>query len=79
MPMNDTPSMTRIATGRPGHRNPPETHVPTFSTAPSAYSRAVTVHARMLEIFEQIDARLVEAYLEAGNHSPGYVMHDGRR
>jgi NADPH-dependent dioxygenase len=43
--------------------------------APSPYSRAVTVHARMLEIFEQIDARLVGEYLERGNQSPGYVMH----
>jgi NADPH-dependent dioxygenase len=51
--------------------------------APSPYSRAVTVHARMLEIFEQIDARLVETFLEEGNRSPGYVMHyvtaDGKR
>lgn len=51
--------------------------------APSPYSRAVTVHARMLEIFEQIDSHLVETYLEAGNQSPGYVMHyvgvDGKR
>jgi len=43
--------------------------------APSSYSRAVTVHARMLEIFEQIDASLVETFLERGNKSPGYVMH----
>jgi NADPH-dependent dioxygenase len=42
---------------------------------PSPYSRAVTVHARMLEIFEQIDPELVATYLERGMHSPGYVMH----
>jgi 2-polyprenyl-6-methoxyphenol hydroxylase-like FAD-dependent oxidoreductase len=51
--------------------------------APSPYSRAVTVHARTLEIFEQIDAELVSAYLEGGHASPGYVMHyvapDGKR
>jgi 2-polyprenyl-6-methoxyphenol hydroxylase-like FAD-dependent oxidoreductase len=43
--------------------------------APSPYSRAVTVHARMLEIFEQIDPGLVDTYLDQGNRSPGYVMH----
>ncbi len=43
--------------------------------APSPYSRAVTVHARMLEIFEQIDTSLVATYLEQGHQSPGYVMH----
>jgi NADPH-dependent dioxygenase len=42
---------------------------------PSPYSRAVTVHARMLEIFEQIDPELVATYLDRGMHSPGYVMH----
>jgi NADPH-dependent dioxygenase len=51
--------------------------------APSPYSRAVTVHARLLEIFEQIDAGLVATYLAEGNRSPGYVMHyvtaDGQR
>jgi NADPH-dependent dioxygenase len=43
--------------------------------SPSPYSRAVTVHARMLEIFEQIDPELVQTYLEKGGQSPGYVMH----
>ena len=43
--------------------------------APSKYSRAVTVHARTLEIFEQIDPVLVKRYLDRGVHSPGYVMH----
>ncbi|MEY4642180.1 MAG: hypothetical protein RLZZ227_2174 [Pseudomonadota bacterium] len=42
---------------------------------PSKYSRAVTVHARLLEIFEQIDPALVQRYLARGVHSPGYVMH----
>ncbi len=42
---------------------------------PSPYSRAITVHARMLEIFEQIDPELVATYLARGNQSPGYVMH----
>jgi 2-polyprenyl-6-methoxyphenol hydroxylase-like FAD-dependent oxidoreductase len=42
---------------------------------PSKFSRAVTVHARMLEIFEQIDPALVKRYLDRGMHSPGYVMH----
>ncbi len=42
---------------------------------PSKYSRAVTVHARTLEMFEQIDPVLVKRYLDRGIHSPGYVMH----
>lgn len=42
---------------------------------PSQFSRAVTVHARTLEIFEQIDPVLVKRYLDRGVHSPGYVMH----
>jgi 2-polyprenyl-6-methoxyphenol hydroxylase-like FAD-dependent oxidoreductase len=51
--------------------------------APSPYSRAVTVHARMLEIFEQIDAGLAATFCARGAQSPGYVMHyvsgDGQR
>lgn len=51
--------------------------------APSKFSRAVTVHARTLEIFEQIDPQLARRYLQRGVHSPGYVMHfvdgEGRR
>ncbi|MEO8464770.1 MAG: FAD-dependent monooxygenase [Gammaproteobacteria bacterium] len=43
--------------------------------APSPYSRAVTVHARMLEIIDQIDAGLAETFLTRGVQSPGYVMH----
>lgn len=41
----------------------------------SAYSRAVTVHARTLEILERIDPLLVQRYLDLGIHCPGYVMH----
>jgi 2-polyprenyl-6-methoxyphenol hydroxylase-like FAD-dependent oxidoreductase len=48
-----------------------------------AESRAITVHARMLEIFECIDKDLVERYLRRGIHNKGYVLHfvdaDGRR
>lgn len=49
----------------------------------SSYSRAVTVHARTLEILERIDPQLVQRYLDLGIHCPGYVMHfvgqDGQR
>jgi NADPH-dependent dioxygenase len=38
-------------------------------------SNAITVHARTLEIFERIDKRLVERYLERGIHNKGYVLH----
>lgn len=41
----------------------------------SPYSRAVTVHARTLEILERIDPILVRRFLDLGYHSPGYVMH----
>lgn len=41
----------------------------------SSYSRAVTVHARTLEILERIDPVLVQRYLDLGIHCPGYVMH----
>mgnify|MGYP003350309781 CR=1 FL=1 len=43
--------------------------------APSHFSRAVTVHARTLELLERIDERLLQRFLQAGVHSPGYVMH----
>jgi 2-polyprenyl-6-methoxyphenol hydroxylase-like FAD-dependent oxidoreductase len=43
--------------------------------APSPYSRAVTVHARTLEIFELIDPTLAQRFLARGVQSPGYVMH----
>jgi NADPH-dependent dioxygenase len=42
---------------------------------PSDTSRAITVHARMLEIFERIDRRLVDRFLERGIHNLGYVLH----
>lgn len=42
---------------------------------PADTSRAITVHARMLEILERIDKRLVERYLERGIHNKGYVLH----
>lgn len=41
----------------------------------STYSRAVTVHARTLEVLERIDPELVQRYLDLGIHCPGYVMH----
>ena len=41
----------------------------------SAFSRAVTVHARTLEILERIDPVLVQRFLDLGIHCPGYVMH----
>jgi len=50
---------------------------------PGDTSRAITVHARMLEIFERIDRRLVDRFLERGIHNLGYVLHfvdgSGRR
>jgi NADPH-dependent dioxygenase len=42
---------------------------------PSDTSRAITVHARTLEILERIDRRLVDRYLERGIHNKGYVLH----
>ncbi|HVY65449.1 MAG TPA: FAD-dependent monooxygenase [Gammaproteobacteria bacterium] len=38
-------------------------------------SRAITVHARTMEIFERIDKRLIERYLDRGIHNKGYVLH----
>ena len=50
---------------------------------PAETSRAITVHARMAEIFERIDKRLIDRYLERGIHNKGYVLHfvdaDGKR
>ena len=43
--------------------------------APGAESRAITVHARMLEIFECIDKDLAARYLERGIRNKGYVLH----
>ena len=42
---------------------------------PADTSRAVALHARMLEIFERIDKRLVDRFLERGIHNKGYVLH----
>jgi NADPH-dependent dioxygenase len=42
---------------------------------PGDTSKAITVHARMLEIFERIDRRLVNRFLERGIHNKGYVLH----
>jgi NADPH-dependent dioxygenase len=46
-------------------------------------SKAITVHARTLEILERIDERLVARYLEHGIHNKGYILHfvdaNGRR
>jgi len=49
---------------------------------PAPTSRAITVHARTLEMLERIDQRLVERYLRRGIHNKGYVLHfvkDGKR
>jgi 2-polyprenyl-6-methoxyphenol hydroxylase-like FAD-dependent oxidoreductase len=50
---------------------------------PADTSRAITVHARTLEIFERIDKRLVDRFLDRGIHNKGYVLHfvdaQGRR
>jgi len=42
---------------------------------PADTSKAITVHARMLEIFERIDRRLVDRFLDRGIHNKGYVLH----
>ena len=42
---------------------------------PGDTSKAITIHARTLEILERIDKRLVERYLERGIHNKGYVLH----
>lgn len=42
---------------------------------PSQYSRAITVHARTLEILELIDPNLVARFLTRGIPNAGYVMH----
>lgn len=38
-------------------------------------SRAITLHARTLEILECIDRRLVDRFLERGVHNKGYAVH----
>jgi 2-polyprenyl-6-methoxyphenol hydroxylase-like FAD-dependent oxidoreductase len=42
---------------------------------PGDTSKAITVHARTLEIFERIDKRLLDRFLERGIHNLGYVLH----
>jgi 2-polyprenyl-6-methoxyphenol hydroxylase-like FAD-dependent oxidoreductase len=42
---------------------------------PGDTSKAITVHARTLEILERIDRRLVDRFLERGIHNLGYVLH----
>jgi 2-polyprenyl-6-methoxyphenol hydroxylase-like FAD-dependent oxidoreductase len=42
---------------------------------PGDTSKAITVHARTLEIIERIDKRLVDRFLERGIHNLGYVLH----
>ena len=42
---------------------------------PPETSNAITVHARSLEIFERIDKRLADRFLERGIHNLGYVLH----
>jgi 2-polyprenyl-6-methoxyphenol hydroxylase-like FAD-dependent oxidoreductase len=50
---------------------------------PGDTSKAITIHARTLEILERIDRRLVDRFLNRGIHNLGYVLHfvdaDGRR
>ena len=42
---------------------------------PAQTSKAITVHARTLEMLERIDKRLANRYLTRGIHNRGYVMH----
>jgi len=42
---------------------------------PGDTSKAITVHARTLEIIERIDKRLADRYLDRGIHNKGYVLH----
>ncbi|HUQ53829.1 MAG TPA: FAD-dependent monooxygenase [Gammaproteobacteria bacterium] len=42
---------------------------------PGDTSKAITVHARTLEMLERIDTRLVDRFLERGIHNLGYVLH----
>jgi len=51
-------------------------------SAPSLASRAITVHSRMLEIFELLDQNLVELFLQRGIKNKGYDLHyvrEGKR
>jgi 2-polyprenyl-6-methoxyphenol hydroxylase-like FAD-dependent oxidoreductase len=42
---------------------------------PGDTSKAITVHARTLEMLGRIDKRLVDRFLERGIHNLGYVLH----
>ena len=42
---------------------------------PATTSKAITIHARMAEIFERIDTHLIERYLARAIHNQGYVLH----
>jgi len=42
---------------------------------PLNFSKAITIHARTLEIFDRIDSELARKFLSRGIHSPGYVIH----
>jgi 2-polyprenyl-6-methoxyphenol hydroxylase-like FAD-dependent oxidoreductase len=42
---------------------------------PAGTSRALALHARTLEIFERLDRRLIERYLDRGIRGKGYVLH----
>src|SRR5688572_24411422 len=42
---------------------------------PGDTSKAITIHARTLEMIERIDKRLVNRFLERGIHNKGYVLH----
>jgi 2-polyprenyl-6-methoxyphenol hydroxylase-like FAD-dependent oxidoreductase len=49
---------------------------------PAPTSRAITVHSRMLEIFELLDENLLKQFLNRGIVNEGYDLHyirDGRR
>ena len=42
---------------------------------PATTTRAITIHARTMEIMERIDRRLADRYLARAIASPGYVLH----
>jgi len=42
---------------------------------PGDTSKAITVHARTIEMLERIDRRLADRFLERGIHNKGYVLH----
>jgi len=43
--------------------------------APAATTRAITIHARTMEIMERIDRRLFDRYVARAIPSKGYVLH----